>query len=51
MADLRRIGRGHNVVESPFGQGVAQGIVWNKADKVIEGGSDRRVLDGAAIGR
>lgn len=43
--------RGHNVVESPFGQGVAQGIVWNKADKVIEGGSDRRVLDGAAIGR
>ncbi|MEO8358895.1 MAG: gamma-glutamyltransferase [Vicinamibacteria bacterium] len=33
------------------GQGVAQGIVWNKADKVLEGATDRRVLDGAAIGR
>lgn len=43
--------RGHATVELPFGQGVAQGIVWNKAEKVLEGASDRRVLDGAAIGR
>ena len=43
--------RGHGVVENPFHQGVVQGIIWNKTDKVLEGGSDRRVLDGAAIGR
>jgi gamma-glutamyltranspeptidase / glutathione hydrolase len=43
--------RGHNPVENPFYQGVAQGIIWNKTDKVLEGGSDRRVLDGAAIGK
>ena len=43
--------RGHSVTESPFGQGVAEGIVWNKADKVLEGGADRRAPDGAAIGR
>ena len=43
--------RGHTVVESPYTQGFAAGIVWNKTDKLIEGGVDRRVLDGAAIGR
>jgi gamma-glutamyltranspeptidase/glutathione hydrolase len=43
--------RGHASEESPFPQGVAQGIVWNKGDKVLEGATDRRVLDGAAIGR
>jgi gamma-glutamyltranspeptidase/glutathione hydrolase len=43
--------RGHSVTESPFGQGVAEGIVWNKVDKVLEGGADRRAPDGAAIGR
>ncbi len=43
--------RGHTVQESPFYQGFAAGIVWNKADKLIEGGVDRRALDGAAIGR
>ncbi|MEO8499486.1 MAG: gamma-glutamyltransferase [Vicinamibacteria bacterium] len=43
--------RGHNPVELPFSQGVAQGIVWNKTDKLLEGGSDRRAPDGAAIGR
>lgn len=43
--------RGHHVVESPYAQGVAQGIIWNKAEKLLEGGSDRRAPDGAAIGR
>jgi gamma-glutamyltranspeptidase/glutathione hydrolase len=43
--------RGHNTVEGQGYQGVAQGIVWNKADKMLEGATDRRVLDGAAIGR
>ena len=43
--------RGHATAENPFGQGVVQGILWNKADKLLEGGSDRRALDGAAIGR
>jgi len=43
--------RGHLTGENPFGQGVAQGIVWNKAERLLEGASDRRDLDGAAIGR
>jgi gamma-glutamyltranspeptidase/glutathione hydrolase len=43
--------RGHTVAESQGNQGAVQGVVWNKAEKVLEGGSDRRVLDGAAIGR
>ena len=43
--------RGHTLIESPYPQGVAQGIVWNKTDKVVEGATDRRALDGAAIGR
>jgi gamma-glutamyltranspeptidase/glutathione hydrolase len=49
LALLRQ--RGHALEESPFSQGVAQGIVWNKAERVLEGATDRRVLDGAAIGR
>ena len=43
--------RGHTVYESPYYQGFAAGITWNREDKVIEGGVDRRALDGAAIGR
>ena len=43
--------RGHILAENQFAQGVVQGIVWNKAEQVLEGGSDRRALDGAAIGR
>jgi len=43
--------RGHATVEQTFNQGVGQGIVWNKAEKVLEGATDRRALDGAAIGR
>jgi gamma-glutamyltranspeptidase/glutathione hydrolase len=43
--------RGHATGEHPFGQGVAQGIVWNKAERLLEGASDRRDRDGAAIGR
>ena len=43
--------RGHASGENTFGQGVVQGVVWNKAEKVLEGGSDRRAPDGAAIGR
>jgi len=36
-----RVGRG--------GQGVAQVIVYNAKDDVVEGGTDRRVADGAAV--
>ena len=43
--------RGHTVQESPFYQGFVAGIVWNREEKLIEGGVDRRALDGAAIGR
>ena len=43
--------RGHSVSEIDGAQGVAEGIVWNRAEKVLEGGSDRRAPDGAAIGR
>jgi gamma-glutamyltranspeptidase / glutathione hydrolase len=42
--------RGHTLEEIP-GQGVAQGIVFDAAAKLLEGGSDRRRPDGAAIGR
>ncbi len=43
--------RGHATGENPFAQGVAQGIVWNKAERLLEGASDRRDRDGAAVGR
>ena len=43
--------RGHTLAENAFGQGVVQAIVFNKTEKLFEGGSDRRALDGAAIGR
>jgi gamma-glutamyltranspeptidase/glutathione hydrolase len=49
LAILKQLG--HATGENPFGQGVAQGIVWNKAEKLLEGATDRRVLDGAAVGR
>ena len=42
--------RGHTLAEVPA-QGVAQGIVLNAAENLLEGGSDRRRPDGAAIGR
>lgn len=43
--------RGHAVFENQGSQGVAEGIVWNATDGVLEGGFDRRAPDGAAIGR
>jgi gamma-glutamyltranspeptidase/glutathione hydrolase len=42
--------RGH-VLHEVSEQGVAQGIVFNAAENLLEGGSDRRSPDGAAIGR
>jgi gamma-glutamyltranspeptidase/glutathione hydrolase len=42
--------RGHTLAEIPA-QGVAEAIVLNAADNVLEGGSDRRRPDGAALGR
>jgi gamma-glutamyltranspeptidase/glutathione hydrolase len=42
--------RGHTLAEVSA-QGVAQGIVYNAAENLLEGGSDRRRPDGAAIGR
>jgi gamma-glutamyltranspeptidase/glutathione hydrolase len=42
--------RGHPLAEVSA-QGVVQGIVYNAAENLLEGGSDRRGPDGAAIGR
>jgi len=47
IAALQR--RGHALQEIKE-QGTAQVIVYKAADDVIEGGSDRRVADGAAVG-
>jgi gamma-glutamyltranspeptidase/glutathione hydrolase len=47
LAELQR--RGHTLKEISE-QGTAQVIVYNAKDDVLEGGSDRRVLDGAAVG-
>jgi gamma-glutamyltranspeptidase/glutathione hydrolase len=41
--------RGHTLREGG-GQGVAQVIMFNAKDDMLEGGSDRRAADGAAIG-
>jgi len=42
--------RGHSLREGRGGQGVAQVIVFNAKDDMLEGGSDRRASDGAAVG-
>ena len=42
--------RGHTVVEIEK-QGVAEAIVVNRRERLLEGGCDRRAPDGAAIGR
>ena len=47
IAELQR--RGHTLQEIKE-QGTAQVIVYNAKDDVVEGGSDRRVADGAAVG-
>jgi gamma-glutamyltranspeptidase/glutathione hydrolase len=41
--------RGHTLREGG-GQGVAQVIMYNAKDDMLEGGSDRRAADGAAVG-
>jgi gamma-glutamyltranspeptidase/glutathione hydrolase len=46
--------RGHTVVEAEGDeatQGVAEGVAYDAAADMLEGGSDRRAPDGAAIGR
>jgi gamma-glutamyltranspeptidase / glutathione hydrolase len=42
--------RGHRTTEGPS-QGVAEGVALDAATGFLEGGSDRRAPDGAAIGR
>ena len=42
--------RGH-ALHAIDAQGAAEGIVWNAAEDVLEGGWDPRAPDGAAIGR
>jgi gamma-glutamyltranspeptidase/glutathione hydrolase len=41
--------RGHKL-EAGGAQGVAQVIIYNSKEDVLEGGSDRRAADGAAVG-
>ena len=43
--------KGHELKEEVDSQGVAEGIVYDAKENVLEGGSDRRAPDGAAIGR
>jgi gamma-glutamyltranspeptidase / glutathione hydrolase len=47
IAELQR--RGHTLQEIRE-QGTAQVIVYNAKDDMLEGGTDRRVADGAAVG-
>ncbi len=47
VAGLER--RGHTVEVSPSSQGVAQVIVCDAKDNVLEAGSDRRAPDGGAV--
>jgi gamma-glutamyltranspeptidase/glutathione hydrolase len=42
--------RGHTLRVGRGSQGVAQVIVYNSKDDVLEGATDRRVADGAAVG-
>jgi gamma-glutamyltranspeptidase/glutathione hydrolase len=42
--------KGHDVREVDS-QGVAQGVLYDAKENVLEGGTDRRAPDGAAIGR
>ncbi|MFN7916510.1 MAG: gamma-glutamyltransferase [Vicinamibacterales bacterium] len=46
LKELER--RGH-VLKAGGAQGVAQVIIYNAQDSVLEGGTDRRVADGAAV--
>jgi len=42
--------RGHTLRDSASGQGAAQVIIYNSKENVLEGGTDRRAADGAAVG-
>lgn len=46
---LRELARRGHVLKPGGAQGVAQVIIYNATEKVLEGGTDRRVADGAAV--
>ncbi len=46
---LRELARRGHVLKAGGAQGVAQVIIYNATEKVLEGGTDRRVADGAAV--
>ncbi|MFN7982779.1 MAG: gamma-glutamyltransferase [Vicinamibacterales bacterium] len=46
---LRELEKRGHVLKQGGAQGAAQVIIYNKADDVLEGGTDRRVPDGAAF--
>jgi gamma-glutamyltranspeptidase / glutathione hydrolase len=46
---LRELERRGHVLNDGGAQGAAQVIIYNPADDVLEGGTDRRVADGAAV--
>lgn len=46
---LRELERRGHVLKAGGAQGAAQVIIYNKADDTLEGGTDRRVSDGAAV--
>ncbi|MEQ1731520.1 MAG: gamma-glutamyltransferase, partial [Vicinamibacterales bacterium] len=46
---LRELQRRGHTIRDGGGQGVAQVIIYNATEKALEGGTDRRVADGAAV--
>jgi gamma-glutamyltranspeptidase len=47
VAELEK--RGHTL-QSGGAQGVAQVIIYNAKEDILEGGTERRAADGAAVG-
>jgi gamma-glutamyltranspeptidase/glutathione hydrolase len=46
---LRELERRGHALQEEGAQGAAQVIIYNAAEKIFEGGTDRRVADGAAV--
>jgi len=47
---IRELSRRGHILREAGAQGVAQIIIYDPKEDILEGGSDRRVADGAAVG-
>ena len=47
---VRELSRRGHILKEGVAQGVAQVIIYDAKEDILEGGSDRRVADGAAVG-